>query len=169
MLSGTPIFLTCLCIIYSISSKNKSSKNILELKTIGIGSCCRIDVIYIFLYCFLLLFSDIYIYIYIYILFLFRYEWKHRGSYHIHGFLWLHGAPNMEILDWSNLSYVHGENTYFDRYVIAWNPRDIHHKKIMVPRSINDEPCLLNTYQIFSSTPHDDYEHLLNHVQRHTK
>jgi hypothetical protein len=39
----------------------------------------------------------------------------------------------------------------------------------MVPRSINDDPCLLNTNQIFSSNPHDDYEHLLNRVQRHTK
>jgi ATP-dependent DNA helicase PIF1 len=113
-----------------------------------------------------LFFSAIYIY---YIFFFFRYEWQHRGSAHIHGFLWLQGAPNMERLDWSNPSDVHGAKTYFDRYVTAWNPRDIHRRNIMVPRSINDDPCLLNTDQIFSSNPHDDYEHLLNRVQRHTK
>ena len=31
-----------------------------------------------------------------------RYEWKHRGSAHIHGFLWLEGAPDMEQLDWTD-------------------------------------------------------------------
>ena len=75
----------------------------------------------------------------------------------------------MERLDWSNPSDVHGAKTYFDRYVTAWNPREIHRRNIMVPRSINDDPCLFNTDHIFSSNPHDDYEHLLNLVQRHTK
>jgi hypothetical protein len=64
---------------------------------------------------------------------------------------------------------VHGAKTYFDRYVTTWNPRDIHRRNIMVPRSINDDPCLLSIDWIFSSNPHDDYEHLLNCVQRHTK
>jgi hypothetical protein len=68
-------------------------------------------------------FSTIYTY---YILFLIRYEWQHRGSAHIHGFLWLQDAPNMERLDWSNPSDVHAAKTYFDRYVTAWNPRDMH-------------------------------------------
>jgi hypothetical protein len=31
-----------------------------------------------------------------------RYEWKHRGSKHVHGFIWLNGAPNMEAIDWNN-------------------------------------------------------------------
>jgi ATP-dependent DNA helicase PIF1 len=39
----------------------------------------------------------------------------------------------------------------------------------MVPRSLNDDPCLLNSEQILSSNAQDDYEHLLNRVQRHTK
>lgn len=34
--------------------------------------------------------------------FWFRYEWKHRGSPYVHGFLWINGAPNMNIIDWSN-------------------------------------------------------------------
>ena len=37
----------------------------------------------------------------------------------------------------------------------------------MVHRTLNDDPCLLNTEQILSSNAQDDYEHLLNHVQRH--
>ena len=39
----------------------------------------------------------------------------------------------------------------------------------MVPRSPNDDPCLLDSTQIFSSNSSEDYEHLVNHVQRHTK
>jgi hypothetical protein len=39
----------------------------------------------------------------------------------------------------------------------------------MVPRSVNYYPCMLNSEQILSSNPHDDYEHLLNCVQIHTK
>ena len=32
-----------------------------------------------------------------------RYEWKHRGSTHIHGFIWLENAPNMDMLDWEDI------------------------------------------------------------------
>ncbi|XP_059076830.1 uncharacterized protein LOC131876070 [Cryptomeria japonica] len=32
----------------------------------------------------------------------YRYEWQHRGSAHIHGFLWLPNAPAMDNIDWSN-------------------------------------------------------------------
>ena len=39
----------------------------------------------------------------------------------------------------------------------------------MVPISLNDDPWLLNTDHIFSCNPHNDYEELLNRVQRHTK
>ena len=31
-----------------------------------------------------------------------RYEWQHHGSPHVHGFLWLDGAPNMDTINWSN-------------------------------------------------------------------
>ena len=47
------------------------------------------------------------------------YEWKHRGSTHIHGFLWLEGAPNMDTLAWSNPSNVHAAKTFFDKYVTS--------------------------------------------------
>ena len=32
----------------------------------------------------------------------YRYEWQHRGSGHIHGFICIPGAPDMEKLDWNN-------------------------------------------------------------------
>ena len=62
----------------------------------------------------------------------FIYEWQHRGSMHIRGFLWLEGAPDMEILDCSNSSDVHLAKIFFNKYVIAWNPRDINRRNIMV-------------------------------------
>ena len=34
------------------------------------------------------------------------YEWKHRGSTHIHGFIWLADAPNMDTLDWEDIVVV---------------------------------------------------------------
>ena len=60
-----------------------------------------------------------------------RYECKHRGSTHIHGFLWLEGAPDMEQLDWKDIIRVHATRRYFDNYVREWNPHDSHHKNII--------------------------------------
>lgn len=31
-----------------------------------------------------------------------RYEWQHRGFLHVHGFIWIEGAPNVDKIDWSN-------------------------------------------------------------------
>lgn len=75
----------------------------------------------------------------------------------------------MDPLYWTNPLSVDVARTFFDRYVTTWNPRDIHRRNIMVPRGPNDDPCLLNCTQFFSSNPLEDYEHLVNHVQRHTK
>ena len=98
-----------------------------------------------------------------------RFEWQHRGSAHIHGFLWLEGDPDVERLNWLDLAELQVAKRYFDRILIAWNPRDIHRRNTMVPRGLTDDPCLLNTDQIFASNPLDDYEHLVNRVQRHSK
>lgn len=32
----------------------------------------------------------------------YRYEWQHRGTAHVHGFLWLQDSPYMDKLDWEN-------------------------------------------------------------------
>ncbi|XP_057856713.2 uncharacterized protein LOC131066056 [Cryptomeria japonica] len=54
----------------------------------------------------------------------YRYEWQHRGSAHIHGFLWLPNAPDMDKIDWSNHEVVQSAKSFFDKYVTAWNPRN---------------------------------------------
>ena len=54
-----------------------------------------------------------------------RYEGKHRGSTHIHGFIWLEDAPNMDTLDWEYILAVEAA-IFFDTYVIAWNPHYTH-------------------------------------------
>ena len=52
-----------------------------------------------------------------------RFEWQHRGSPHVHGFLWLHGAPNMDKLDWHNEEQVREAESFFHCIVHAWNLR----------------------------------------------
>ena len=56
----------------------------------------------------------------------------------------------MERLDCSNDCDLQHAKRFFDNYVTTWNQREIHHRNIMVPRSLNDDPFLLNTDQIFS-------------------
>jgi hypothetical protein len=51
-----------------------------------------------------------------------RYEWKHKGSTHIHGFIWLDNAPNMDTLDWDNAIEIAKAKDYFDQYIATWNP-----------------------------------------------
>ena len=99
-----------------------------------------------------------------------RYEWKHRVLAHIHGFLWLEGAPNMEQLDLKDTIIVDAARRYFDNYVTAWNPRDAHHRdahhrNISIHRPLCEDPCLLDTSEIFNTNPLDDYEQLTNRVQ----
>ena len=55
-----------------------------------------------------------------------RYEWKHRGSTHIHGFIWLVDAPNMDTLEWKDVLAVEAVNFFFDTYVTTWNPHNSH-------------------------------------------
>lgn len=31
-----------------------------------------------------------------------RYEWQHRGSPHVHGFIWIYRSLNMDNMNWSN-------------------------------------------------------------------
>eukprot|EP01018_Ginkgo_biloba_P021168 Gb_06945 [translate_table: standard] len=97
-----------------------------------------------------------------------RYEWQHRGSPHVHGFLWLNGAPDMDRLDWENPETVEHAKNFFDKIVHAWNPRDAHHRNIQSQRNAIDDPCLLHTNQIFQTDMQRDYENLLNRVERHT-
>ena len=101
--------------------------------------------------------------------FFYRYEWQHHGSAHIHGFLWLDGAPNMETLNWQDPDQINTAKSFFNKYVATWNPRYNHDAHIHAHQSIEDETFLLDTKDILSSNPLHDYEQLLNRVQRHTK
>jgi hypothetical protein len=80
-----------------------------------------------------------------------RYEWKHLGSAHIHGFFWLVGAPNIETLNWEDPNQINDENIFFDTYAMTWNPRENHDTHMEMHQSTEDDTCLLNTHEIFTS------------------
>ena len=98
-----------------------------------------------------------------------RFEWKHRGSTHIHGFIWLADAPNMDTLDWEDIVVVEAAIFLFNTYVTTWNPRDTHLSTSGLHHSTTNDPCSLQSRSIFSSNYSVDYEELVNFVQRHTK
>jgi hypothetical protein len=75
----------------------------------------------------------------------------------------------METLNWEDPNQIYDAKSFFDNYVTAWNPRENHDTHMAIHQSIQDDPCLLDTEEIFSSNPLEDYEQLLNRVQRHTK
>ena len=75
----------------------------------------------------------------------------------------------MEHLAWTNMIRVDVARRYFDNYVTAWNPRDAHHSNISIHRPPEEDPCLLDTSEIFNIDHLDDYEQLANRVQCHTR
>ena len=97
------------------------------------------------------------------------YEWKSRGSTHIHGFIWLPNAPNMETLDWENATEVDKDKDFFDQFISTWNTRDNHQQAPFLPHSDMLNPSLLSTDDILKKNPFHDYTELLNCIQRHTK
>lgn len=94
----------------------------------------------------------------------YRYEWQHWGSRHIHGFIWLTNAPDMDNLDWHNNIQVEQAKEFFDKYVSTWNPRTPSQRNNARHRSVEDDPFLLSTPEIFSRDRLDDYADLLNCV-----
>ena len=98
-----------------------------------------------------------------------RYEWQSRGSAHIHGFMWLPNAPDMETLDWENATDVDKAKDFFDQFISTWNTRDNHQQAPFLPHSDMLDPCLLSTNDILKKNPFHDYTELLNCIQRHTK
>ena len=90
----------------------------------------------------------------------FRFEWQHRGSSHVHGLIWLDGAPSVDDLDLENVVSVRGFLDFWQSRVSANNPGP---DLPPAPR----HPC---------SIPHNQVSHtfrelaeLLNRVQRHTR
>ncbi|KAH9305362.1 hypothetical protein KI387_009766 [Taxus chinensis] len=72
-------------------------------------------------------------------------------------------------MDWEDTTVIEATKQYFDKFVSAWNPRPACNRLDFVRRSLLDDPCLLDTTKILSSSPNSDLEELLNRVQRHTK
>ena len=71
----------------------------------------------------------------------------------------------MEQFAWNDARRVDATRLQFDNYVTTWNPRDAHHKNISIHRPLQEDPCLLDTIEIFNMNPLDDYEQLPIQVQ----
>jgi len=89
-----------------------------------------------------------------------RFEWQHRGSSHIHGFLWLRHAPPVEDLKLDDDQSVHQFVTFWDRLVSTWNPMPTHRPAPIHPSS--------RPFTTLSDTQQELVE-LINRVQRHAK
>ena len=89
-----------------------------------------------------------------------RFEWQHRGSSHIHGFLWLENAPSVEDLKLDDDQSVHQFVTFWDPLVSTWNPKPTHPPAAVHPSS--------RAFTTLSDTQQELVE-LINRVQRHAK
>jgi len=88
--------------------------------------------------------------------FWYRFEWQHRGSGHIHGFLWLVDAPAIDDLDWDDPIAVNNARNYYDNFITAWNPA------LGKQKPMRD--CLTRPLDVDSDMASDDidYEDLCN-------
>lgn len=103
----------------------------------------------------------------------FRIEFQHRGSPHIHGFVWLEGAPSIENIENMNSEQLQAVADYFGNLVSATNIQ------IQIGEGgIN--PCKINYNQVEEQPPYSqflnncqkhiaDYSNLISTVQRHTR
>src|ERR1700729_2228491 len=69
-----------------------------------------------------------------------RYEWQHRGSSHVHGFLWLKNAPSVDDLDRNNVEAVQNYINFWDQHISTWHP-----DKHSPPAAIHPSARLFNT------------------------
>ncbi|MCL7044102.1 hypothetical protein MKW94_009965, partial [Papaver nudicaule] len=93
----------------------------------------------------------------------YRFEWQHRGSGHVHGFLWLRDAPDTSDIA-TNEQVRRLTCEYFDKMICTWNPDPT----FSVDR--RNHPCA-KKIPIESNLDNDDddYKSLVNCVMRHTK
>ena len=90
--------------------------------------------------------------------FWYRFEWQHRGSPHLHGFLWLEGAPNVDSLSINDRDGIDAAILFFDQLVTAMNP------------NANQQPTVTHPCQVwlFDVTDNNrDLTSIVNRVQRH--
>jgi hypothetical protein len=89
-----------------------------------------------------------------------QYEWQHRGSSHIHGFLWMENAPSVDALDRDNADSVAAFIHFWDQHVSTWHP-----DKDCPPAAIHPSAQMFNTLQDTKK----ELAEILNRLQRHTK
>lgn len=90
----------------------------------------------------------------------FRYEWQHRGSSHIHGFVWIDDAPDVSTLDLQNVDSVQEFIRFWDPLISTINPAKDEPKAPVHPSA--RDPTILR-YDL------QELAQLLNRVQRHIK
>jgi hypothetical protein len=89
-----------------------------------------------------------------------RFEWQHRGSSHIHGFLWFDGAPSVDHLDLKDPIQLQNFIDYWDERVSTWHP-DLS----TPPAAVHPSARLFNTLEDTKL----ELAEMLNRLQRHTK
>jgi hypothetical protein len=90
----------------------------------------------------------------------YRFEWQHRGSSHIHGFLWMRDAPDITELDLGNIDSIEQFIQFWDPLVSTMNPAKDEPRAAIHP-SARDHTTLRYDLQ--------ELAQLLNRVQRHTR
>lgn len=149
-------------IVNSQSSSNRSCKKFDMQRTSGAGFSLSIILLFVSL-------SGCIVASQNFIFHLCRYEWQHKGSSHIVGFIWLENAPDMDNLNWNDQVTMDRARSFFDEHISAWNPRPLEQCGPYVHISTENDPCILPSPLIFASSRLQDYDNLLNCVQRHTK
>ncbi|KAJ6469348.1 hypothetical protein C8R45DRAFT_1105214 [Mycena sanguinolenta] len=107
--------------------------------------------------------------------FWYRYEWQECGSGHVHGFLWVEGAPNVDDIDWSVLKGdgpVSEEQqqrmdvfvNYWKNHISALNPLPREDKNVPL---VGLHPCNKDRAQMKNTK--EELAELLNGVEHHTK
>ncbi len=90
----------------------------------------------------------------------YRFEYQHRGSCHLHGVLWLHGAADPKIFDTASEAEMLQAKTYYDNLVSAFNPLPSTTPALVHPsRNRSTDVQLDNDIHV---------SRLLNRLQRHT-
>ncbi|XP_055329698.1 uncharacterized protein LOC129582250 [Paramacrobiotus metropolitanus] len=90
----------------------------------------------------------------------YRYEFQHRGSVHLHGLLWLTGAPDTAKLNQMSPAERQKVVDYFDQLVTCVSP-DLH----CIPSNVH--PSFQKLSEI--TDERKDYASLVNRLQRHTE
>jgi ATP-dependent DNA helicase PIF1 len=94
-----------------------------------------------------------------------RFEWQHRGSSHIHGFLWIEDAPNIEQLKLDDPESIRVFIAFWDPIVSTWNPGTPGTENEVPPSAQHPSAMLPSTL----TDSQRELAQMLNRVQRHTK